>query len=132
MIAGALSLLLISQVNVSADAVLTTRALARGDVLAASDLVGAEDDIAPFVGMAARRPLPEGRKIRTLDVEEPVAVMRQDTVRVLFQRGALTLETQGRALKNGRIGDTVSVSLDGRRAPVAGLVTGPGQVEVAK
>jgi len=99
MMIGALTFLLVSQIDLSADAVLTTRALARGDVLAASDLSGAQHDIAPFVGMAARRPLPEGRKIRALDVEEPVAVMRQDTVRVLFQRGGLKLETQGRALK---------------------------------
>lgn len=127
----ALSLLMISATSVPDEPVLTTRALARGEILVAEDLQGSVEDVAPFVGKAARRPLAEGRKIRPLDIEEPVAVMRQDTVRVTFQRGGLTLETHGRALKNGRVGEVVSIALDGRRAPVAGLVVASGQVEVA-
>ncbi len=123
-------LLLVGPTKVSAE-VLAARPLARGDVLTPADLTATSpDELAAYVGMAVRRPIFEGRALRTYDVALPTAVSRQDTVAVHFKRGALSLEMQGRALGEGAVGERIDISLPGRRNPIGALITGPGTVEV--
>lgn len=107
------------------------RPVAKGAILGAADLSGPEDEVAAFLGKETRRPLFEGRRVRPIDVQEPIAVSRQATVTVLFERGALKLRTEGRALSKGRIGESVQVALPGRREPLAATVVAPGLVTVA-
>ena len=106
-------------------------ALARGTVLREDHLAGGlPKERRALVGNALRRPLAPGRSITPRDVERPKAVARQSAVTVLFRRGTLSLKMEGRALAAGHVGEVVDVSLPGRRRPVAGLITGPGLVEV--
>ncbi|GGY43923.1 flagellar basal body P-ring formation chaperone FlgA [Parvularcula lutaonensis] len=117
-------------VGAAAGEVEASRPIARGEVITAGDLTGAEEALAFFIGKEARRPLFEGARVRPFDVREPIAVSRQQTVIVVFERGTLTLRTEGRSLSNGTIGTTVEVVLPGRRKPVSGVVTAPGRVAV--
>lgn len=125
----ALAALVLALGSASAE-VTAARAVQRGQVLAEADLQGPVDELSGFIGMAARRPLFAGRTVRPIDVELPSAVMRQDTVVVLFRRGSLVLRTEGRALKGGAIGERISVTLSGRRKPLSALITDDGIVEI--
>lgn len=107
-----------------------TRPIARGEVLTPGDLTGQAEEKAGLVGMALRRSLAEGARVRPVDVQPPLAVMRQDTVVVRFRRGALSLQTEGRALAGGTVGQRIGVLLPGRRRPLTAVVTGAGEVEV--
>jgi flagella basal body P-ring formation protein FlgA len=103
----------------------------RGTILTEADLVGASAEIDRFVGLEARRPLFAGRVVRPSDVQAPRAVRRQEAVTVHFRRGSLTLRTEGRALAEGAVGDSVNILLDKRRTPITARIIGPGLVEVA-
>lgn len=110
--------------------VVATQPVARGDILEPADLAGPAQEVSALVGQQARRPLFPGRRVRSLDVQEPLAVERQSAVTVLFVRGALTLRTEGRALSGGSLGEATTVALPGRRTPIPARITGVGEVQV--
>jgi flagella basal body P-ring formation protein FlgA len=108
----------------------TEGAVPRGAVLTEADLSGSASEVERFVGLEARRPLFAGRVVRASDVQVPRAVRRQEAVTIHFKRGALTLRTEGRAMADGAVGDSVDILLEGRRAPISARIIGPGLVEV--
>ncbi len=110
--------------------VTAARPIARGTIVVAEDFLGDQDDVALLVGMEAQRPIFKGREVNPDDLGAPAAVRRQSTVTVLFTRGTLTLKTEGRALRAGRVGEGVDVLLPGRRQPIPATVVGPLTVEV--
>lgn len=112
--------------------VVATRPLERGAILSEADLEGNAGEISALVGHVVRRPLAEGRRVRPFDVERAVDVVRQQTVSVLFRRGALTLRTEGRAMQKGAVGERISISLERRRQPISAMIVAPGVVEVGR
>ena len=110
--------------------VVTTRSIERGQAVRLADLLGPEDEVQSMLGRVARRPLRRGRPVRTYDLEEATAVVRQQSVTVLFKRGTLTLRTEGRALRSGVSGEWIDVALQGRRRALSAKIISPGVVEV--
>lgn len=110
--------------------VVTTRTIERGQVLVELDLQGPEDEVSRMLGQVARRPLRRGRPVRPYDLERATAVVRQQSVTVLFQRGPLTLRTEGRALRGGIQGEWIDIALKGRRRALSAKIVSPGVVEV--
>jgi flagella basal body P-ring formation protein FlgA len=119
-----------------------TRALARGDVVRASDvtierrpkadLTGEPVALASdVVGLAARRPVRLGAALRTADLMKPELVQRNDTVTIQYVVPGVVVTLRGKALDAGAEGDTVSVQNVESKRTVQGVVTGPGRVTVS-
>lgn len=119
-----------------------TRALARGDVVKASDvtierrpkseLTGEPVALASdVVGLAARRPVRLGAALRTADLMKPELVQRNETVTLLYQVPGVVVTLRGKALDSGAEGDTVNVLNVESKRTVQGIVTGLGRVTVS-
>ncbi len=83
-----------------------------------------------IVGQAVRRPLPEGRPIRTGDVEPPLLVQRKGMVTITLETPRMKLTAQGRALEDGALGDVVRVENIQSRRTIEATVMGPNAVVV--
>ncbi len=73
--------------------------LATGDVTELRDVIGLETQVAVYRGHA----------IRVGDLGPPTLIQRNELVRISFKLGGLTLETEGRALDDGAMGQRVRV-----------------------
>lgn len=62
-----------------------------------------------IVGKAARRALAPGESIRGADLQAPVVVEKGSAVTVVVQTPYMVLTTQGRALEDGAMGETIRV-----------------------
>jgi flagella basal body P-ring formation protein FlgA len=96
--------------------------------LMASDAAGALTSPEEAVGMMARRLLVAGRPVLASDIGPPVLVRRNSLVRLVYERGGLTIKAEGRALSDGAEGDLVRVMNMASRQTVAGTVTADGSV----
>lgn len=116
-------------------AVVAARTIRAGTVLAADDLAfSPRDDFGPgatfesmsgVVGREARVSIYAGRPIRPGEIGAPTIIDRNAIVKLSFKLGALVIETEGRALDAGGLGDRIRVmNLDSRRT-VSGTVAGP-------
>jgi flagella basal body P-ring formation protein FlgA len=126
----------------TAEAVLLTRALARNDMIKASDLaverrpkaelggelVGSIDQAA---GLVARAPLRAGQPLRRTDLMKPEMVRRDETVTLIYEVPGIVLTTRGKAIDAGAEGDVVSVLNIQSKRTVQGVVSGPGRVTIA-
>ena len=67
----------------------------------------------PFVGdpskVVARVSIPSGEVVLERFVEVPFAVKRGQLVKIVAKKGGIYVETLGRALQNGRVGDIIRV-----------------------
>jgi flagella basal body P-ring formation protein FlgA len=112
-----------------ADQVTANRALQRGAIIREGDLSGpyvTED----YVGRELVRSVRSGAVMSPHHVRTPLAVKRNETVTLIFKRGALTMETMGRSLDQGSLGDRVSVLNATSRKRITGRIIGQGLVEV--
>ena len=64
------------------------------------------------------------------DVQAPQVVSRGELVVMTFQRGALTLTAQGKALENGAKGDVIRIVNANSSRTLEARVTGDGEVQV--
>ena len=73
-----------------------------------------------------------GTPIRVADIVKPDLVQRDQNVTVIYQVPGIYLTTRGKAIESGAEGDTVSVlNLQSKRT-LSGVVTGRGQVPIAR
>jgi flagellar basal body P-ring formation protein FlgA len=118
-----------------------TRNIDRTDILRTSDLVverrpkaelagGEPVSRVAAVGMQTRRPLRAGQALKTLDLNKPDLVQRDQDVSIIYQAAGVYLTTRGKALDSGSDGDTVSVLNVQSKRTVSGRVSGRGQVSV--
>lgn len=118
------------------------RAIARGDVVRASDLrlqdvpfsrtLGTPTllENADIIGQAARRSLRAGAPLNPDDLAAPLMVERQDLVTLVYRHGALALTVRARAMDDGAEGQSIDVmNLQSDRI-VRGIVAGHGLVHV--
>lgn len=126
----------------NADAVVPTRAIARGDIIRSDDLVlerrpkaDVAGDVvaapAEAVGRAARQALRQGQPIRRPDLMKPELVKRDDSVALVYDAPGIMLTTRGKALESGGEGDVVNVLNPQTKRTIQGVVTGPGRVDIA-
>ncbi|MCA8887611.1 MAG: flagellar basal body P-ring formation protein FlgA [Parvularculaceae bacterium] len=88
-------------------AIKTRVAVQARQILTVEDIEGAGAD--RFVGLAMKRFRPAGAIITDDDVGKPLVVARNAPVRIEFQRGALSITAEGRALAAGAVGDVIRV-----------------------
>jgi flagella basal body P-ring formation protein FlgA len=117
-----------------------TRAIARGDILSATDF-----ELQPRAAVAARgvlaadaasgreavRALPAGTMVRAGDLVAPRLVRRGEAVTLSLQGRGFAITTAARALAAGGMGDVVRVVALSTNQSVDGVVTGAGSVRVA-
>ncbi|MEM9082438.1 MAG: flagellar basal body P-ring formation chaperone FlgA [Planctomycetota bacterium] len=80
--------------------------------------------------LIARRSLEAGEVIRERDIEIPIAVKRNGLITVVVMRGGIELQTQARALEEGKIGDVIECQLSRDRQPFLAEVVGIGRVAI--
>lgn len=125
----------------TAEATVLTRAVDRGEILKAADVVverrpksEAGNDIFRrdvAIGMQARKPMRAGQVVRSTDLSRPDMVQRDQMITLIYQTDGLFLTMRAKALEAGGEGDTVSVMNLQSKRTVQGVVTGPGQVSVS-
>lgn len=123
------------------EAVVPTRAVARGEVLREQDVAverrpksALQADIvrdrAVAIGMAAQQALRPGQVIRDADLTRPQLVKRGEPVMIVYEVPGITLTARGKAEENGSLGDTVNVLNVQSKRVIQGVVTASGQVKV--
>lgn len=122
---------------VAADTVVAGRTIRSKSVVTTADLVlvagsipGTFSDIAQVAGLEARAILYPGQPVRQRDVGPPAVVERNDIVTLVYQAGALSISTEGRALARGGLGDRLRVMNLESRTTISGVVSGPGLITV--
>ena len=118
-----------------------SRRLRRDEVIGAHDIMWIEvpddnraaayvRDADVLVGMSLSQGAIPGRPIQMGSVAPPMVVVRNDTVTMLLQHGALSVTARGRAMEDGAVGDRIRVvNVDSSRV-VDARVVGPGTVVV--
>jgi len=123
------------------EALVPARAIAKGDVLGAADLVPArrpKGEAAPDVvreagqiaGMAAKRPLRAGQVVRQSDFAKPELVARNEAVTISYVVPGIVLSIRGQALEPGTKGDVINVLNVQSKKTLPATVIGPGRVSV--
>lgn len=123
---------------VFADALITTRVIKAGQVIAAGDLSvvdadipGAVSDASLVAGQEARVALYPGRPIRDGQFGPPALIQRNQIVVLSYQSPALAIVTEGRALARGAAGDLIPVVNLASRNTIQGRVMPDGTVRVS-
>jgi flagella basal body P-ring formation protein FlgA len=127
-------------VKVFADVVVLARPVARGHALTAEDVrlqnldltqlpAGVFTNASQVLGMLAVSAFPAGAALRADQVHAPRAVNYGQPVRIVFQGEGFRVSSEGRALGNAAIGESVQVRAASGRV-LRGTVREPGVVEV--
>lgn len=123
------------------DVVVAKTALARGDIINASDLslVPVSEtrlrgnvffDPQDIVGLEAKRSIRMDQPLTDRMVEQPTWVERGDTVKIVAGQTGLQISVLGEALRDGVRGDQVNVKNLSSGRTVRGRVVGPGLVSL--
>lgn len=121
-----------------AGAALATRTLPAGTVIAAGDVTlspeqdGALHDISQVIGQQLRVMVYQGRRIDPSFLSAPTLVGRNQIVTIAYEKSALRIEAEGRALSAGSVGQTIRVMNNASRVTVSGRVAPDGTVVVAQ
>lgn len=118
-----------------------SRAFQTGQVIEAGDISWLEiparrvsgnivTDSAMLTGKAARRALRPGVAIRTSDIQRPITVAKGSVVSLIVTTPVMTLTTEGRALENGSLGDSIRILNVASHTTVQAIVVSPNQVKV--
>ena len=133
---------LVASTAVAADSVVASRTIQANARLTAADLETrtsvettqdeANKDLASLIGLEARAVIFKGQVVRKSDVAPPALVERNQIVLLVFSRGGLAIETEGRAMDRGRVGEIIQVMNLGSRTMVSGTVDAFGAVQVGE
>ena len=121
------------------EAAVPSRALARGELIKASDVAierrpraeFANEPPAPvteILGRAARRALRAGQPLRNTDLMKPELVQRGEMVTLHYEVPGVVITMRGKALESGSEGDTVNVLNEQSKRTLQGTVTSAGHV----
>ncbi len=109
-------LMMLLATPLAAETVVAARTIPAHALIGPDDLLlrdvivpGGVDDPAMIVGMEARVALYAGRPIRPGDVGFPAVVDRNALVPLIYQRGGVSISTEGRALDRAGPGDLIRV-----------------------
>ncbi len=123
-------------------AVVASRDLRRGDIVAAGDLMIADRDegrvpadaivdLSEALGLRVKRSVREGKVVRAAQLEGVPIVERGDRVTLVLRSGPIEIQAIGRSKEAGAVGDWIRVvNLDSRRE-ISGRVGRNGMVHVA-
>lgn len=114
------------------------RTLPAGTIITASDLRAVDggraglSDPSAAIGMQTRITIYEGRPLHASMLQPPRLVNRNQMLRLVFQHGALRIETEGRALDDAAAGDAIRVMNMASRTAVTARVMPDGTAIVAQ
>jgi flagellar basal body P-ring formation protein FlgA len=114
-----------------------TRDIAAGQVLSADDVseqpieIGraAQDsitDVSAIVGLATKRQMRAGQKLRQADLERPRMLKKGDVVTLIYEVPGMSLTALGRAVSDGAAGDVISIVNSQSHRTVEAKVTSAG------
>lgn len=103
-----------------------------GDLRAGDETAQGNSDPSQIVGQETRITIYEGRPIQASMLRPPRLVERNQIVRLLFQRGALHIATDARALDEGGAGDLVRVMNLASRTTVTARIAPDGTLHAAR
>ncbi|WP_207462094.1 flagellar basal body P-ring formation chaperone FlgA [Azospirillum sp. SYSU D00513] len=129
------------RVRLMAEVPVPTRTVARGEVIADSDLSTLRLDLltvhrdvqtgrAGVAGAEARRSLPAGRPILATDIAAARDVNRHQEIDIVYENNGVVIATKGRAMESGNLGDVIRVQPTGVRKIIDARISGPGAVTV--
>ncbi len=119
-----------------AGALLATRTLPAGtiimptDVAASAEGQGGPDEVSQVVGQQLRVMVYEGRRVEASFLTAATAVNRNQIVTLAYEKSALRIEAEGRALSAGSIGQIIRVMNTASRVTVSGRIAPDGTVVI--
>jgi len=120
-----------------AGTLVAARTLRAQTVLGIDDLLvtpnetpGALTDPRDAIGLETRVAIYPGRPIRQGDLASPALVERNQMISLVFRRGSLSIQTEGRALDRGAAGDPIRVMNAASKAVVSATVGPDGSAYV--
>jgi len=123
----------------STEVLVPVRTIRIGEVLSETDLrpidlqsPGAIKPGSDIAGLEARVTLFANQPFARNDLRDPRLVHRNEKVTLLYVSPGLTIQSEGRALSDGSIGNSVTVMNLESRTKVSGTVQADGSVLVAK
>ena len=133
------SVFITADVQVTLPVVVTTGPLERGAIVSASDLALVPKNVASLrrqyltevagaTGMEVARTLPARAVVYPALLRPALAVRKGDRVALLAQRGAVTIQVRGEALRDGMVGAQIPVRNRQSQRTVYGWVRSPGVV----
>lgn len=132
-LALSLAFLLFAAAPLQAGSVVAARTLRAQTVITAQDIAisdevipGAASDPQAVIGLETRIAIYPGRPLHPGDLGPPAIVERNQTVQMAYQRGRLFIQTEGRALDRGAIGDTIRVMNSTSKATVTARIGADG------
>lgn len=84
------------------------------------------------LGYNAVRALAAGHTLLRTDLTAPRVIRRGDQVVIVFRNGHVEVRSQGKALRDGAVGEVINVENQSSRRQVQARVTGPGRVETVQ
>ena len=87
-------------------------------------------DIEDVVGKTVKKDLNAGAVIRNDMIEDRYAVKRNEIVNIVVQSNRLSVQTKGRAIEKGKVGDIIRVKNVSSNKEILGKVMGSGVVSV--
>ena len=128
------------------DVVLTTKTLARGQMISAADVYVDRQDVTEMtdycsnvdqmIGATTKRSVRALLPLRNGDIEpigrsaNAILIKRRDRVKMIAKTGVLNVTVMGEALQEGRAGETIRLRNVDSNATVQGRVTGANEVEI--
>jgi len=94
------------------------------------ETIGAFADLEAVIGMEARVNIYPGRPIMLDALGAPAILERNQSVRMRFQRGSLTIYSEGRVLDRAGVGERVRVMNLDSKTVIFGRVGADGTIEV--
>ena len=133
----------VATLEVTGPAVRSSRALTRGEDVAADAIEVADIELTNILldrlptqnevlGSQARRDIRAGEVLTGATVIVPPAVKSGDEVQVSVSTGVIELTTRGRASGSGHVGDLIRVLMPQSRKGLKARITGPGSVEIVR
>ncbi len=129
--------LLMLATGARAEMLVAARTIRAQALIAPADLAWAEGtmpdalaDPADVLGQEARVAIYAGRPLLAGDIGPPALVERNQTVTLVYRRGALTILAEGRALGRGGAGDSLRAMNIASRTTITGRVAADGTVHV--
>ncbi|WP_374635834.1 flagellar basal body P-ring formation chaperone FlgA [Paracoccus sp. (in: a-proteobacteria)] len=101
-----------------------------GDVAVSAEGTGGPTEISQVVGQQLRVAVYEGRPIEARFLTVPTAVNRNQIVTLAYEKSALRIEAEGRALSAGSVGQIIRVINTASRVTVSGRIAPDGTVIV--
>lgn len=66
-------------------------------------------DVASLVGKSPERVISAGRPVRSMELEQPRVVKKNDLVKMVYNQGAMSISTSGQAMSDGIKGSMINV-----------------------